>query len=135
MSESDTRPDVESIIAEIQERVARSEGAAVADTDHNDPALEQELQSANRHAAAGQAGGFGERMMRRLLRSLVEDVNAYQAASVRCLNILAKRSDAASGEGLAELLQIARRTEAKQVELEKRIRSLEEQDGGSGNSP
>ena len=47
-------------------------------------------------------------------------------AYFRSLNLLANRVQAVSGEGQAQVFETVQRTEAKQVELEKRIHALEE---------
>ena len=127
MTKHPSKPDVESIIADIQKNVTAAEASVSAEDRDTPPSLDVELATANRFAAAGTgSSGIKNRILRRLLNFLVDDINAFQAAAVRVLNILVTRVNDVSGEENSQLLETARRAEAKQVELEKRIHALEQ---------
>jgi hypothetical protein len=127
MTETPANPDVEALIAEIQQQAASAESSEAASPPEPEYRLDEELRIANLSAHAGQGSGFLAKIFRRLLRFLIEDINRFQAASVRSLNLLARRVKAATGEEQAQVLECVQRTEAKQVQLEKRIHALEEQ--------
>lgn len=125
MTNKPSKPDVEAIISEIQQQVASAE-SSIESPAEPERHLDEELHMANLSAYAGQGGGLRGAIVRRLLRFLIDDINRFQTASVRTLNLLAGRVNAVTGEGKAQVLQSVQRTEAKQVELEKRIHALEE---------
>lgn len=148
MAENAEKPklDVESIIAEIRQDAQRAEGsvpAAEREAVRVEDDLRGNLAAANRSCAVGAAPqGLAGRVVYRLIRPLIGEINGFHAHVVRALNrivrILEGEDASVSGEvvelqkrrvALLEKLS-ARLAEYDALQIEERLRALEHRTGG-----